>query len=275
MSGATTVRHGELVERVLRLYRPEVIREAARRLETRAQRWDAGSAAVTERDVAALAFIGEQYGVRADALAVLLARLSPAPAQPRPGAEAWRPPARLSDRRVRGWVERMESAGYLSRRRVLGHTWTTLTAAGMALAGLTLERWKFGGARDGEEGWGLEHVHAITRVRLHLQPDPADGAWISERAIRRKWEGTGARVRRAVGALHLSDGRVAGVEVELHRKKPDRYDGIVRDVDPDFDEVWWFCPAGDVGWLTDVLGQLPTQLRPVHRVRALPEEPGR
>ena len=269
MSGASTVGHDELVERVLRLYRPEVIRDAARRLETRAQRWDAGSPAVTERDVAALAFIGEQYGVRADALAVLLARLSPAPARPRPG---WEPPAVLSDRRVRGWGERMESAGYLTRRRVLGHTWATPTAAGMALAGLSFERWKFGGARDGEEGWGLEHVHAITRVRLHLQPDPADGAWISERAIRRKWEGTGARVRRADGALTLSDGRVAGVEVELHRKKPDRYDGIVRDVDPDVDEVWWFCPAGDVGWLTDVLGQLPTQPRPVHRVRALPKK---
>jgi hypothetical protein len=273
VSAATTVRHDDQVDRVLRLYRPEVIREAARRLETRAQRWDAGSAAVTERDVAALAFIGEQYGARADVLAVLLARLSPALARPGPGAEAWRPPAKLSDRRVRGWVERMEHAGYLSRRRVLGHTWTTPTAAGMALAGLSFERWKYGGARDSEEGWGLEHVHAITRVRLHLQPDPADGRWISERAIRRKWEGTGARVRRADGALQLSDGRVAGIEVELHRKKADRYDGIVRDVDPDFDEVWWFTLASDVGWLTDVLGQLPTQLRPVHRVRALPEEP--
>jgi hypothetical protein len=272
VSAASTVRHDELVERLLRLYRPEVIREAARRLETRAQRWDAGSAAVTERDVAALRFIGEQYGVRADALAVLLARLSPAPARPRPG---WKKPGVLSDRRVRAWGERMVSAGYLTRQRVLGHTWATLTAAGMSLAGLSFERWKFGGARDGEEGWGLEHVHAITRARLHLQPEPGDGAWISERAIRRKWEGTGARVRRADGALTLSDGRVAGVEVELHRKKPDRYDGIVRDVDPDFDEVWWFCPAGDVGWLTDVLDQLPTQLRPVHRVRALPKELGR
>jgi hypothetical protein len=272
VSEATTVRHDELVERVLRLYRPEVIREAARTLETRAQRWDAGSAAVTERDVQALRFVGEQYGIRADALAVLLARLSPAPSRPRPG---WEPPTVLSDRRVRTWGERMVNAGYLTRQRVLGHTWATPTTAGMALAGLSFERWKFGGARDGEEGWGLEHVHAITRVRLHLQPDPADGAWISERMIRRKWEGTGARVRRADGALRLSDGRVAGLEVELHRKKLDRYDGIVRDVDPDFDEVWWFVPTSDVGWLTGVLGQLPTQLRPVHRVRALPEELGR
>jgi hypothetical protein len=273
VSAATSPRHEDQVDRVLRLYRPEVIREAARRLEARRRR-DAGTVAVTERDVIALRFAGEQYGVRTDALAVLLARLSPAPAGLSPEDDAARP-ARLSDRSVRTWVERMERDGYLMRRRVLGRTWVSPTVAGMALAGLSFERWRFGGARDGEEGWGLEHVHAITRVRLHLQPDPGDGGWISERAIRRKWEGTGARVRRADGALTLSDGRVAGVEVELHRKKADRYDGILRDVDPDLDEVWWFTPAGDVGWLTDVLDQLPASLRPVHRVRALPEELGR
>lgn len=260
MSPAAT-RHEDLVERVLRLYRPEVIREAARRLEMRRRR-DAGQVAVTGRDVAALRFIAEQYGMRGDALAVLLARLSPAPDRPAAG---------LSDRRVRGWVERMERDGYLSRRRLLGHTWTTPTTAGLALAGLSFERWKFGGARDGEEGWGLAHVHAVTAVRLDLQADLLDGRWTSERAIRRKWEGTGARVRRADGALQLDDGRVAGVEVELHRKKADRYDGILRDVDPDFDEVWWFTPAGDVGWLSGVLDELPQPPRPIHRVRALPE----
>jgi hypothetical protein len=141
----------------------------------------------------------------------------------------------------------------------------------MRLADLTFERWQFGGARDGEEGWGLAHVHAVTLVRLTLQAHPRDGRWQSERAIRRKWEGTGARVRRADGALALEDGRVAGVEVELHRKKADRYDGICRDVDPDFDEVWWFTPARDAGWLTAVLAGLPQPLRPVHRVRELPE----
>jgi hypothetical protein len=262
MSPTAATRHEDLVERVLRLYRPEIIRDAARRLETRQRRWDAGAAAVTERDVAALKFIAEQYGMRGDALAVLLARLSPAPDRPAAG---------LSDRRVRGWVERMERDGYLSRRRLLGHAWVTPTAAGMALAGLSYERWKFGGARDGEEGWGLAHVHAVTGVRLALQADPGDGRWTSERAIRRKWEGTGARVRRADGALALDDGRVAGVEVELHLKKADRYDGILRDVDPGFDEVWWFVPAANVGRLTATLAGLPQQLRPVHRVRALPE----
>jgi hypothetical protein len=264
------------VERLLRLYRPEVIREAARRLETRQRRWDAATVAVTDRDVAALRFIGEQYGVRDDALAVLLARLSPPPARPRPGADAWQPPARLSDRRVRAWVERMERDGYLSRRRLLGHTWVTPTVAGIRLAGLSFERWKFGSRRDDDsDGWGLAHVHAVTMMRLHLQADPGDGRWTSERAIFRKWEGTGAAVRRADGALRLDDGRVAGVEVELHRKTRARYDGLVREVDPSFDEVWWFTPPGDVGWLTATLDALPHGPRPLHRVQELPEGVGR
>jgi hypothetical protein len=273
VSEATT-RQEERVERLLRMYRPEEIREAARRLEARRRR-DAGTVAVTERDVAAMRFIGEQYGVRDEALRMLLARLSPAPARLAPDAESGRP-AQLSDRSTRAWVERMERDGYLSRRRLLGHTWVTPTVAGMGLAGLTFERWRFGSRReDDSDGWGLAHIHAVAMVRLQLQPDPRDERWTSERAIFRKWEGSGARVRRADGALTLSDGQVAGIEVELHRKKADRYDGIVRDVDPDLDEVWWFTPAGDVGWLAGVLDQLPTQLRPVHRVRALPEGVGR
>jgi hypothetical protein len=267
MSGAAA-RHEDLVERLLRLYRPEVIREAARRAESRRRR-DAGTVAVTDRDVAALRFIGEQYGVRDDALRVLLARLSPAP-------DRLRTAAGLSDRSVRGWVERMERDGYLTRRRLLGHTWVTPTVAGMRLAGLTFERWRFGSRRDDDsDGWGLAHVHAVAMLRLHLQADPGDGRWTSERAIFRKWEGTGAAVRRADGALVLDDGRVAGVEVELHRKKRARYNDLVREVDPEFDEVWWFTPAGDVGWLTATLAEVPQGLRPVHRVRELPEGVGR
>jgi hypothetical protein len=64
---------------------------------------------------------------------------------------------------------------------------------------------------------------------------------------------------------------VVGIEVELHRKNRARYDELVGDVDPEFDEVWWFTPAGDVGWLTATLDALPHAPRPVHRVRELPE----
>jgi hypothetical protein len=230
----------------------------------RRRRWDAGQVIVTDRDLTALRFVGEQYGVRDDALRVLLTRLSPAAGRLSPGQV-------LSPRTARVWVERMERSGWLIRRRLLGHVWTTPTAAGLELAGLDYERWAFGGAhRDGAEGWGLAHVHAVAVVRLFLQGHPADGCWLSERAIRRKWEGTGARVRRADGALRLDDGRLAGVEVELHRKKPDRYEPILRDVDPDLDEVWWYTRRVDVAWLQRTLAAIPQPPRPLLRVLELP-----
>ena len=56
------------------------------------------------------------------------------------------------------------------------------------------------------------------------------------------------------------------MELETHRKKRHEYEGIVRDVDPAFDEVWWFCLAQDVGWLADVLEEIPKPERPAHLV---------
>jgi hypothetical protein len=60
------------------------------------------------------------------------------------------------------------------------------------------------------------------------------------------------------------------VELETHRKKRHEYEGIVRDVDPAFDEVWWFCPPADVIWLADVLDEIPEPERPSHHVLELP-----
>jgi hypothetical protein len=46
--------------------------------------------------------------------------------------------------------------------------------------------------------------------------------------------------------------------------------GIGRDVDSAFDEVWWFCPAGDVAWLRATLAAE----RPAHLVIALAGDVG-
>jgi hypothetical protein len=73
-------------------------------------------------------------------------------------------------------------------------------------------------------------------------------------------------VRFADGQLDLLDGRCVGVELELHRKKRWEYAGIGRDVDPAFDEVWWFCVAADRAWLAEVLEEIPKPERPAHLV---------
>jgi hypothetical protein len=114
--------------------------------------------------------------------------------------------------------------------------------------------------------WKLEHVEGVARPRLRLQELYPDATWTSERAIRSRWANSGARVRFADGQLNLADGRCIGLELETHRKKRHEYEGIVRDVDPAFDEVWWLVPAQDVTWLADLLDEIPKPERPAHLV---------
>jgi hypothetical protein len=119
--------------------------------------------------------------------------------------------------------------------------------------------------------WKLDHLAAVARLRLHLEDAYPGAAWQSERAIRRRWHGSGARVRMADGGLHFSDGRAVGVEVELHVKRPALYSGIVRDVDPAWTAgVWWFAPRGHAGLLRGRLAEVGADTDDHHEVFPLP-----
>jgi hypothetical protein len=166
---------------------------------------------------------------------------------------------RVGDRATRQNVARLERAGFAGRLTVAGQQWVVPTRAGLVFAGLDYQPWS-------PRAWKLEHVETVARLRLALQARYPDAVWTSERAIRSRWANSGARVRFADGQLNLADGRCIGIELELHRKKRHEYEGIGRDVDPDFDEVWWFCPAADVDWLADVLEEIPKPERPHHHV---------
>ena len=120
-------------------------------------------------------------------------------------------------------------------------------------------------------GLGYEHVAAVARLRLALQGQFPEAAWTSERAIRSRWAGSGARVRYADGQLNF-EAVCVGLELELSRKHPADYEGIARDVDPAFDQVWWFCRTGDQAWLRGVLEGVPKPPRPEHHVIALAGE---
>jgi hypothetical protein len=204
----------------------------------RAQRSDAGQVRLTTRDAAVLRFLGEQFGAP---LAVVTDLYG------------------VGDRVARRHVARLERAGLATRMTVAGQQWVVPTRAGLRFADLDHDVWQ-------PRAWKLEHVEGVARLRLALTARYPDATWISERQIRSRWANSGARVRYADGQLDLPDGRCIGIELETHRKKRHEYEGIVRDVDPAFDEVWWFCPAGDVGWLADVLEEIPKPGRPAHLV---------
>jgi hypothetical protein len=212
---------------------------------------------ITKRDLAVLTFAGEQYGVPMATVAELLARHAVAT---RPlGASAAATVARRT-------AARLGAGGYAERLTVAGQVWLVPTSRGLALTRQDEEPRPFEVWRPA--AWKLEHVAAVGRLRLHLQDAYPQARWESERSIRRRWAGTGARVRYADAGLHFPDGSAVGVECELHVKAPHLYQGIAADQDPAWTGgVWWFTPPAQV----DLLGRRLAEVRATrHRVFALP-----
>jgi hypothetical protein len=215
-----------------------------------------GRPVVTERDLRVLSFAVEQFGLPMGLVAELVGRLTPDPLSPT-----------VAGRVARRLAARLEAGHYIRRVVVAGQTWIVPTEAGLALGMAPDQDTPYDVWRPA--GWKLEHTEAVARMRLHLEDRHPDGTWESERAIRRRWHGSIARVRRSDGGLHFDGGGAVGVEVELKIKQPHLYEGIVRDQDPTWDAgVWWWTPAGQVElleWRLAAVGAVG------HRVFQLPE----
>jgi hypothetical protein len=230
----------------------------------RAQRWDTGPVP-TARDLAALRFVGEQYAVRLDVATVLLTRLSTA--GPERGNQ-------LSRRAVREQLGRWEQAGWAERRRLLGHTWVTLTRAGLRLCGLDLEVWSPALDR-------LDHHHAASVVRLHREPLPGQGGWVCERAL---WR------RRGKASWHLADAAMPApipegwaqqgiseawelIEVELTQKARPRLVAVLKTRPPHTAAITYYVPDALHAPLSAQLASVVRELggRPEVRVELLPD----
>jgi hypothetical protein len=238
---------------------------------SRRPRWDT-DAGITDRDVAALRWLGQQYAARADVLRVLLGRLSPGS----PRVEGL-----IGEATLRDVVVRWEDRGLVARDRLLGHLWVAPTVKALRLVGLDVRAWSFVIPQ-------LAHVHAVGVVRLALEPSiPAGGRWLSERELRRE-----------AGKSHVPDGAVqlpddpeaiAGsglygedvdplpkriaVEVELTRKSAARLrEAWTRPRHGRWQRTVYYAPPEVAGYLT---GQLQ-RIRPRHPIQAhpLPDVPG-
>jgi hypothetical protein len=211
---------------------------------------------VTRRDLELLTFAGEQFGVPMTLAAELLRRHT-----------AGTLDRAAADRIARRTAARLEAGGFAERLQVAGEVWLVPTSRGLALT------------REGESerpyevwrpaAWKLEHVAAVARLRLHLADRYPQARWESERSIRRRWAGSGARVRFTDAGLHFPDGAAVGIECELHIKKPYLYEGIALDQDTAWTGgIWWFCPPARVGLLRRRLDDAGAI---AHEVYALPE----
>jgi hypothetical protein len=240
-------------------------------VSSRRPRWDT-DAGITDRDVAALRWLGQQYAARSDVLRVLLGRLSPG--SPRVEGQ-------LGETTLRDVLARWEDRGLVDRDRLLGHLWVAPTVKALRLVGLEVRAWSFVIPQ-------LAHVHAVGVVRLALEPSiPAGGRWLSERELRREAGRSlvpDAAVQLpddpdlAVGAgLYGEDvdplpKRVA-VEVELTRKGAARLrEAWTRPRHGRWQRTVYYAPPPVAGYLT---GQL-ARIRPRHpiQVHPLPEVTG-
>ena len=86
----------------------------------------------------------------------------------------------------------------------------------------------------------LRHYHHVNAVRLHLEGKHGQGiTWLSERALTPK--------RKAAGKQHLVDGEIlfqgvrAGIEVELARKNTARLESILKELQRDYEAVYYFA----------------------------------
>jgi hypothetical protein len=243
--------------------RPRIRRR--RRSNGRAGRWDA-QPALTTRDAAALRFVGEHYAVRTDVLAVVLGRLSPAMPQA---------PGTLGVRTLRQRLGRWQQAGWVQRRRLLGHTWVLPTRVGLRLAGLEFDCWEPAESR-------LAHHHAVALVRLAREPVPGQGGWVCEREL---WR------RRGKATWHLADGALPApvpttwqgisqawelVEVELHQKARHRVLAALKTRPPHTARVIYYVPAALHAVLSAQLARVVRELggRPDVWVEPLPQVPG-
>jgi len=196
----------------------------------RKRRSDQGSIRWTERDLAVLRWIGEQYLIRLDQLQVLLGRRSPTN----------QTAGTVARTTASNAVTRWQRAGVVERRALLvgQPTCLWLTRAGLEALTLPYRSWT-------PKPEGLTHLLAINQARLWVERAVPEAQWRSERAIQA--ERPYLRRQDHLGhtpdaELHYPDGRSVAVEVELSLKTPQRLPAIVYDLAARYEGIWYFCP---------------------------------
>lgn len=218
---------------------------------------------LTDRDELLLRWIGEQYCIRGDLLAVLMAQYSTNPTV--------RTAGRVDDSAVRRRVIAWRSAGLVATEQFRAKTPATiwLTADGMATAGL-------GWRATAPTFTTIAHRHAVGVVRAWVEGRGKGYQWISERELRDELDQpAGGRRDHLADGVVLStapDGRPgrSAIEVELTRKTKGRVEQILRGLLARYDDVIYFAvpsAAGTVAAAAQVVGAAERV-----RVRSYPPE---
>jgi hypothetical protein len=200
----------------------------------------------SERDGRLLEFVGEQYAVSVSQLARLIGRTH------RTGR--W-----LRDRwRHAGWIESRP----LTRN---GPSFLWLTPQGVRAAGSAYRTWRPSAAM-------VEHIEAVTEVRLLLEQELRLGDWICERSLAQR------SPSRSEGRPHLPDavlhrgGEEIAIEVELSLKSRSRLAAILEQLGAEYTQVWYFAAAPLLPALAELGAEAPWQNISIYSYPPRPSE---
>ena len=201
---------------------------------------------LSQRDIDALRWVGEQYACRADDLAVLLGRL--------------REREPLSPSATRAAAARWEALGLAGRGSFLSGEppWVWATRSGLRQAGLPFKAWE-------PKPWMLAHVAAVNRVRLFVEPRRPGARWRPERELRAE----GSRDPVPDAEIHDPGGNVIAVEVELSPKSTARRRRVMQELVARYEAVWYFAAAACWAAVHDAACHIPPQLSDLVRIYAL------
>ena len=191
------------------------------------RRSDYGTVRATARDLDLLRWIGDQFAVNTDQLKILMNRWK------RAHEPDWQE-ASISDETVKWLIKRWRKAGWVESRKLLARepAWVWLSKDGLTEMGLEYPVYTPAVGR-------LNHIYHVNMVRLYIEKKRGDEVqWISERQINveRKKEGK----RHMVDGEAVYQGTVIGVEVEQTQKSKRRLASIVRELQQDYEAVWYF-----------------------------------
>lgn len=209
---------------------------------------------MTDRDLWALRWIGEQYAVRMDQLARLLGS--------QPGGET-SVEGTLSERRTRRIVERWMQARLVETRKILYAEpgWVWLSRAGLRAVGLQV---KYLVPRP---MW-LNHVFWCGEVRRRLEADADDFEWRSERLLHAF--GSALNPHHLPDAELVSGNTTVAVEVELTAKHLKRLIDIVAWHTHHYEQTrYHVAPAAERGVHRAIEKLMPEQQQ---RIRVIPLE---
>jgi hypothetical protein len=171
----------------------------------RQRRWDAGKMILTERDLDALTWIGEQYAIRIDHLQQWLSDYA--------GRDEL-----LSFDATRKLVARWHRAGWVEMQRLRGTDplWIWPTRTGLRHLGRSYSYRNMENNLD-----DLKHLHATNAIRLEWDEEGA--RWVSERDLHQEVIRTRGSelLHRPDAELWYADGSVVAIEAELSQKKPE------------------------------------------------------